>query len=93
MMRRMDFDNVVQGWINVELEIHSKETQVNTNTGKRSYSDNEKIATMMKRRKRRRRTRMGMKKRMMILIPICSTTTNCRTALEGTQINLVWILT
>jgi hypothetical protein len=36
-----DFDNVVQGGINVELVIQSKQTQGNPNLGNISYNDNE----------------------------------------------------
>jgi hypothetical protein len=47
-----------------------------------------------RRRRRRRTTRIWMRETVrMILIPIITTTTDCRTALEGTQLNFVWILT
>jgi hypothetical protein len=51
---------------------------------------------MRRKRRRRRRTttRIWMRETVrMILNPINTTTTNCRTALEGTQLNFVWILT
>jgi hypothetical protein len=36
-----DFDDVVQGGINVELEIQSQQTQGNPNLGNISYNDSE----------------------------------------------------
>jgi hypothetical protein len=54
------------------------------------------IVTMRRRRRKRRRrrtTRIWMRETVMILIPINTTTANCRTGLKGTQPNFVWKLT
>jgi hypothetical protein len=92
-----NFDDVVQGGINVELVIQSKPTQGNPNLGNISYNNNQNDSNDdEEEEEEEEEDNENLDERetvRMILIPINTTTTNCRTALEGTQLNFVWILT